>query len=242
MWDVSLDEFSAAVAEIEDPCDLWDRMVAFYADHGVPLVSYHRIDPETADVAERQAVMAHGFPKSWVEHYVEHNLVDHDPIVALSARTAKPFFWKDIRDLVDLTHTEDRMIRELEDADFGDGLSVQVHGPGLRNGYVGLGFGGPRPDLSTAQIFALQCAAQIAHLRYCELVPELDGLRDLSRREREVLSWIARGKSNGVIADILHVSRHTVDTIVRRIFEKLEVSDRTTAAIKALGNGLVTRN
>ena len=53
------------------------------------------------------------------------------------------------------------------------------------------------------------------------------------------MGWIARGKSYGVIADILDVSRHTVDTLVRRIFEKLGVTDRTTAAIRAVGAGIV---
>lgn len=61
----------------------------------------------------------------------------------------------------------------------------------------------------------------------------------LTRRERDVLEWIAQGKSNPVIAEILGISIHTVDTHIRRIFRKLGVNDRTTAAIKGLGAGLV---
>ena len=61
----------------------------------------------------------------------------------------------------------------------------------------------------------------------------------LTPREAEVLTWIARGKSNSVIADILGVSPHTVDTLVRRIYGKLEVADRTTAAIHGIGAGLI---
>lgn len=61
----------------------------------------------------------------------------------------------------------------------------------------------------------------------------------LTPREREILDWIAKGKSNAVIAQILGISRHTVDTYNRRIFKKLGTADRTTAAIKAMQAGLV---
>ncbi|MEX0367477.1 MAG: LuxR C-terminal-related transcriptional regulator [Ruegeria sp.] len=41
------------------------------------------------------------------------------------------------------------------------------------------------------------------------------------------------------MADILLLSPHTVDTLVRRIFSKLDVADRTTAAIRGVGAGLI---
>ena len=50
---------------------------------------------------------------------------------------------------------------------------------------------------------------------------------------------MARGKSTSVIADILGLSRYTVDTITRRMFTKLKVNDRTNAVIRGLGSGLL---
>ena len=52
-------------------------------------------------------------------------------------------------------------------------------------------------------------------------------------------NWVAKGKSNSVIADIIGISPNTVDTYLRRIFEKLEVSDRVTAALRGLAIGLI---
>lgn len=69
--------------------------------------------------------------------------------------------------------------------------------------------------------------------------PDAASMPILSPREREVLRWIANGKSNAVIAEILGISPHTVDTHNRRIFRKLGTCDRTTAAIKALDEGLL---
>ncbi|WP_244520908.1 response regulator transcription factor [Aliiruegeria lutimaris] len=61
----------------------------------------------------------------------------------------------------------------------------------------------------------------------------------LSPREAEILRWIARGKSNSVIAEILGISRHTVDTHIRRIYRKLGAGDRTTAALRGMESGLL---
>ncbi len=55
----------------------------------------------------------------------------------------------------------------------------------------------------------------------------------LTPREVEVLSHIALGKSNREIARELHLSISTVKTHLERIFSKLEVSDRTQAALRA---------
>lgn len=69
------------------------------------------------------------------------------------------------------------------------------------------------------------------------LVPDSGEM--LTRREVEILTWIARGKSNGDIAQILDISPHTVDTYCRRVMSKLGASSRTTAAVRASQHGLL---
>lgn len=61
----------------------------------------------------------------------------------------------------------------------------------------------------------------------------------LSQRELEVLKLLVDGLSNQKIAEKLCLSVETVRTHVRHITEKLAVSDRTQAAVKALRRGLV---
>ena len=57
--------------------------------------------------------------------------------------------------------------------------------------------------------------------------------RPLTRREAEVLSWVARGKSNAEIAAILQVCTKTVDKHLERVYPKLGVENRTAAASHA---------
>jgi len=61
----------------------------------------------------------------------------------------------------------------------------------------------------------------------------------LSERERDVLRLLARGLTNADIAERLHLSEGTVRNYVSAVLAKLDVSDRTQAAVIALRYGLV---
>jgi DNA-binding NarL/FixJ family response regulator len=90
---------------------------------------------------------------------------------------------------------------------------------------------------------------ELANDEYLLRVVELDEDRDLerlqarmplTRREGEVLLWLARGKSNRDIAQILNVSYRTIDKHLEQIYPKLGVEARTAAvamAIRALESG-----
>jgi DNA-binding NarL/FixJ family response regulator len=64
---------------------------------------------------------------------------------------------------------------------------------------------------------------------------------ELSRREFEVLGLLVRGYSNRQIATDLFIDETTVKTHLHRIFEKLQVRDRTQAAILAVQHGWCPR-
>jgi two-component system, NarL family, response regulator LiaR len=63
--------------------------------------------------------------------------------------------------------------------------------------------------------------------------------QDLTEREREVLKLISHGMTNADIAQTLFLSEGTVRNYVSSILEKLDVDDRTQAAVLALRYGLV---
>jgi DNA-binding NarL/FixJ family response regulator len=63
---------------------------------------------------------------------------------------------------------------------------------------------------------------------------------ELTARERDVLRLLAAGKTNPQIAGELMLSVSTIKGHVQHVFAKLGVSDRTEAAVRGLGLGLLS--
>ena len=60
----------------------------------------------------------------------------------------------------------------------------------------------------------------------------------LTNREQEILVLIAQGKLNKEIADELNITERTVKNHISNMFKKLDVYDRTQAAVYAIKNKL----
>lgn len=252
---MTFEEIVCAVQEAGKPVEIWELVLDLAKSEGIERLSYchygavhqwgknktTRHQSHAVSPTETMHIVTHGIPEEWVDQYVQERLYLVDPIPELAQRISDPFFWSDSAGLAKIAGMRTNSPQLLEKVRSNDGLAIQVFGPGQRDGYFGLGFGETRPkNLEPADIREAQCILQLAHIRYCGMVMEALGNRPtLSPREREVLEWIAKGKSNSVIADILGLSYHTIDTMVRRIFHKLGVNDRVTAAIKGVGAGLV---
>jgi DNA-binding NarL/FixJ family response regulator len=69
--------------------------------------------------------------------------------------------------------------------------------------------------------------------------PKVDLANPLTQRELEILVLIAEGKTNQEIAERLHIATGTVRVHVHAILQKLDLRDRTSAAIWAHQQGLV---
>lgn len=67
----------------------------------------------------------------------------------------------------------------------------------------------------------------------------LNEIKELTKREKEILLYISKGKSNHEIATDLCITEHTVKKHISNIFEKLNLRDRTHAALYVHEIGIV---
>ncbi|AMO72123.1 hypothetical protein AZE99_09935 [Sphingorhabdus sp. M41] len=120
------------------------------------------------------------------------------------------------------------------------GWAAPFYGPQGREAYVTYSFGREIIASDADSLRQLTDKTEIFHNKMVRLAERGESsIPSLSNRENEVLLWIARGKSNSDIATILDISGSSVDTYVRRIFEKLSVNHRIAAILKGLHLGLV---
>lgn len=213
----------------------------FFTATPVTMSSYHHYPPVgSPDLEENLRVFAVGFPQEYVREYYRQKMWRIDPFTRIASTMTGPFFWSDVIRDETLTQKERDYLAYVKGARLGDGLGVPVFGPRGRNGYCGLGFEprAPRPD---AQMVAtIHWACQVAHLAYCNILSsQLPAETSLSAREKEILGQVARGHTNSEIADQLQISRNTVETYIRRCFDKLDVTDRVSAALRGMALGMV---
>lgn len=125
-----------------------------------------------------------------------------------------------------------------------EGLSLPAEAEALLKHLVG---GGKTPVALPlgAQAAALQASyvGQIGENEFLLRLSEVSTLRDedllrerlkVSMREAEVLLWLAHGKANRDIAEILGLSTRTVDKHLEQVYTKLGVENRTAAAACAM--------
>ncbi|PPT75221.1 helix-turn-helix transcriptional regulator [Xanthomonas arboricola pv. populi] len=123
-----------------------------------------------------------------------------------------------------------------------------IHALGSTLGMLCVAWNDNRPapgndDVQALQAFALLLPAMVAEparpLATRRRKPlQDDRLGTLSKREKQVLSLLPRGLTNATLAAELGISPGTVKVHVERILQKLEVKDRTQAAVYAVQAGL----
>lgn len=243
---IDISQFIEATAAATRRSELFALFQDYLEDNQIEVASYHQVRQQLSEADFGDSLKFFSFPESWVRHYEASDYYDIDPIIAASRQAAEPFHWFEVDEIVPLSDEQKQFLIDLKTAGLKDGLAVPVFGPNGDMAYFGLGTCKKELDLSESEIDELHLACHQFHLRFCEISEETDGTGEnepekaLSPREREILSWVAKGKSNYVIGEILGISEHTVDTNIRRTFKKLGVNSRITAAVKAVGIGLIS--
>lgn len=225
------------IARAGDVFALREKVMAPLATLGFHATYF--LAPVVADPRVGRILTNMGFPASWERKYRScFQLIDPLPGIAIDRMRA--FRWSEADRLGKPTRLQRRYLAIMQRMGLGEGIAVPCVGPGARFGFAAAGMYDCEQPFDDVVVQQVRTVAQASFLRYCELVRPYDNdIPTLSQRELDVIRWISEGKSNAVIAEILDISKSTVDIYVKRIFAKLGVSDRTAASVRALAMGLI---
>ncbi|WP_145110470.1 autoinducer binding domain-containing protein [Cereibacter sediminicola] len=219
-----------------DDANFLEYLDQLCAQLGFDYASYATTSPMTG------AVQGYAnYPDSWKMHYMRRNLHRVDPTIHKSALSIAPVDWARFE--------RDERFRAVFFAaeDFGitpQGLTVPVRGPYGDRGLLSVTRSCARSEwdkLKRAAIGDLQVAAVHLHdaVMRSDVISRALRQPRLSTREIEVLQWVAAGKSQMDIGDILGISHRTVEVHLRSAREKLGTLSTVQAVGRAIGLGLV---
>lgn len=235
-----------------DSVETLDQLKAVFSARlqllGIEHYIYHII--RASNAPGRLPYILSTYPVLWIEHYFAAGYLDDDPIVGQALHRQLPFSWSEIAKPATLSERQQRILDEARAAGVADGLTIPLTGHGVEAAYVSLVAPGKGKEAEAylrrhrhlLHLMALYFHAKAGTmLLQASLTPKSSRRRSiLTPREREVLEWVARGKSAWEIASILEISQKSIEFHVDAAKRKLQVFNRTHAVVKAMVMGLIS--
>ena len=249
--DVKIEEHLANIAACETQGDLEAKLQGVAENLG--FASFCFVDGSTTHALEPYHIDT---DKAWSREYRRQGFVDVDPVLTKARRINVPFTWQSIDLPEQRAQVRPGAIRTMEaarDYGFTEGLVVPFHHAddlGRVRSMMCSFFWRDAPD-DLARVLddtSLQLHVYLIYWmqRSLELrrragegynVVSLDEARKrtyLTDRERDVMSWAARGKTANETAGILGITRQTVEEHVRSACRRLGAGNKTQGVAKAI--------
>ena len=183
------------------------------------------------------AVTMINYPQSWLSRFSDLKYATRDPVFIAAKRQLLPFRWTERRFRERLDPDQLQILQEAADAGLRDGWTIPLHSPGALPASCSLAFGPDGVDPLNVQA-ALWCAvyAHEAARRLLVTQPRT-GPGRLSRRERQCLELVGRGKDDYAIGALLGIQESTAHNTVQRAMSKYGVATRIQAVVRAMSDG-----
>lgn len=188
-------------------------------------------------LAEKLVIGKH-FPGEWLGIYFKENYHKFDPIIHKLRSSTEPFYWTDLKmDRSKMPSSWDVM-RLRADFGFTNGFVIPIHGGPGRPAFLTMNKS--YKDELVYPKYALQFMMTYLY----EHIYRLNSLETrehppLTGRECEVLKWSAAGKTAKEIAEILSITKRTVDAHASSACTKLGAANRIQAVAVAVRNKII---
>jgi LuxR family quorum sensing-dependent transcriptional regulator len=177
-------------------------------------------------------VLMSGWSLDWVNRYTGHQYVHFDPVAKALQHRCAPYLWSEVCNR--RLEPEERMVMgEAAEHGLASGISVPIYDVNGKHSCVS--FSGHHLNIDEERRGALQLIGFYAHHRLRELGQR--SRRCLSERERECLTWAAKGKTGWETSRILDISEETAREYVLSAARKLGTQNKVQTVAEAIRRG-----
>lgn len=227
--------------EAETIEELFELLIQTVGNHGLDRAIFSLATDHRHLKLPASLGLIHNYPEDWLNHYNEQGFGNIDPVLSFGITQVSAFEWREIPTRVPLTKRQMDCLNLGAEAGLHNGIATPLRGP--NNQLAGLAFASTeKTDSFDGNLDLINSYCQhfyVVFQRLHENRNKADKNLFLTEKEREVLTWVASGKSYSNISQILNMSPHTVDYHMRNIYKKLDVSNQTLAVVKAYTLGLI---
>lgn len=179
-----------------------------------------------------QELILTNYPQSWWDQYIQEGYRRQDPVIAEAGSSIKPIFWRNI------IAQSPEFFGEAAGHGLRSGLTVTVRGPHADAALLSVSMDDVRKSVDQLywdRLPGLQLLLTLVHDAVLRLVgADLFPVAKLTPRQQEILNFVADGKSNDMIADILCVTPETVKKHLKAIAIRFGANNRAHAAVRYL--------
>jgi LuxR family quorum sensing-dependent transcriptional regulator len=180
------------------------------------------------------------WPREWHVRYREKKYIETDPAVLHLKHSREPFTWSEAMNSGLYDEKQQRIVEEGAEFGMASGFVIPIFG--LTSGLAVVTVAGEEVTGDRRDHAEIHLAALYAHSRIRHLDNERKhqgNVITLSKREQECLEWVAIGKSDWEIGEILSISEKTVNAHIERAKQKFGVPSRVQAVVVAIRMGAI---
>ena len=174
------------------------------------------------------------YSDKWIQHYTEQRYNQIDPTLSLALGSSMPFRWSEKVNAEKLTSQQQVLFAESADEGIKYGFTVPIHNRLVHSAMVSIV--GDSEEVSQDAYNSVHLMSVYLHeaaLRIQNAGKDKKKTK-LTSRESECLKWVAMGKSDWEIGEILGISKNTVHFHVENAKDKFETFSRVQAVTEAL--------
>lgn len=234
--------FAEALSVSSSVDERWTALTGLFANYGADQINYGIFDLFSFDVENAPVSFLSTMNPEWIAHYGERRLDLHDPHVKFVRQgRLEPYRWSEniLPQLAD--EGEQDAVRQTVDA----GLRAQIHmiapNPIGRGGPIGgmtIGSSLQADDyfgsVAGKETLLVSAAMLFHHHAISETRRQQVGATPLSPRERDCMTYVARGLRTVRIAERLGLSEVTVELYLRNARRKLKAATTSQAVARAM--------